>query len=154
MIDPRRKHRLTWLLLLNAAVPIIILLFLVYRRFSSGELGKLLFSCRLHDLLHIYCPACGWTRATSSLLRLDLVSALRQNVTAVVFVFGLIYADIRTVIAALRDEERLFHISPWTLWSFLAFALVYTIFRNILLLCFSVDITGDFLAFTQYLTLV
>lgn len=140
-----KKRRLFFLASANALLVFFIPVFIFYRRIAETPVGSLLFSCRFHDLLHLYCPACGGTRAIASLLRLDIISALRQNVSAVVLAAGLVYLDIRAIAAAIRNEDRIFHIDKSILWAYLAFVIVYAIVRDILLVCFSVDITGDFL---------
>ena len=48
-------------------------------------LPKLFSGCILHDLLLLYCPFCGGTRATEALLRLDILNALRANAFVVLF---------------------------------------------------------------------
>lgn len=139
---PRKSKRLFSYLLIHFALLVygafISLLFSASNRLGGGSF------CLSHDLLRIYCPFCGGTRALFRLLQLKPLSALRFHAALVLTLPFLLLLDVRALCLILRDrsEQRLF---PKWAWIFVGSVFVlYFIVRNVLLLGFGVDFAGDF----------
>lgn len=73
-----RNNRLLTLLILGPILPLAALLLL---RDSIIRWSASFPVCPFYRLFHLYCPACGNTRSVVSLLKLDLLSSLRYNIT-------------------------------------------------------------------------
>lgn len=138
-------RRLAVFIAVHTALAGCVFLFGAYLDFTSTSFGKFLASCPMHDLLRVYCPTCGATRAVTALLRFDLLTALRCHTALTVIVIGAVTSDICLLISILRKKEKLITPRPVVLWSALGLFLGYFILRDVLLICFSVDITGDFI---------
>ncbi len=63
----------------------IIALVLYFTRDFFIDLISHLPTCPFYAHLHLYCPACGNTRCVKALLRGDILTALRFNITPVIF---------------------------------------------------------------------
>ena len=102
-------------------------------------------TCPLHDLLHLYCPLCGGSRAILSLLRLDLPTALRVNPAVLLSLPVVLLYYARALVAFFRGDVFLFRIPRgWTI-ALLSLFGVFFLVRNVLLLAFGFDPTGDFI---------
>ena len=137
-----KQKRLFAFLLVHLAILLygvfILLLLSVSRRIGGG------YFCLSHDLLRIYCPFCGGTRALSSLFRLDLLSALCSHAALVITLPLLVFLDARALCLILfgREDRRLF--PTWARITVISLFLVYFILRNLLMLTVGFDPTGDF----------
>lgn len=63
----------------------IVALILYYTQDFFIALISLLPACPIYAHFHLYCPACGNTRCVKALLRGDILTALRFNITPVIF---------------------------------------------------------------------
>ena len=138
----KKNRRLLVFILLNLAAAGITLLFLVYSRYALS--GEFPFHCPFKNWFHLYCPACGGTRAVSALRHLDFLTAVKCNAYVVFIAFFSAYYDIRTLIRILRDEARPYYLPSWAGWGLLVVWGVFFIFRNLLLLT-GIDFPGDFI---------
>ena len=139
---PERKKLLLKYLFLHLAVLLYGVFILLWTLFSR-RLGVSYF-CLSHDLLRIYCPFCGGTRSLSSLLRLDLVAALRFNAAFVLSLPLLVFFDIRALFYILgsRCDRSLF--PRWAQITVATLFVLQFILRNLLLFGFGIDFAGDF----------
>ena len=99
--------------------------------------------CLLHDLLFIYCPLCGGTRAVSALMGLNFALAWQSN-AFVVLVAGV--GSIFYVIAwvrLLRGKEKLWILPGWLWISLAVLMIVFGVLRNVLMIGWGVDPLGD-----------
>ncbi len=100
-------------------------------------------SCIMHDAMHLYCPACGGTRAVSSLLRLNILQALGENASVVLVAFVFLGYDIAAFVRLIQKKATVIKIPIW-LWIVLPLILfVWFVARNVLLVAFSIDTLGD-----------
>ncbi len=138
-MDPRAVKKM---ILFHCATPTAAVLFYLYS-LASDRLGTVLRGCLLHDWFHLYCPACGGTRAMKALLKGDLWASVRYNpLVTVLLGFGL-YVYVKARLRLKRGEERLVVI-PKPFWTcFFVFLIVFFILRNLLLIAFGIDPTGD-----------
>ena len=124
-------------------------------RFVGIILGMLMFPniesvaegsfCLVHDILHVYCPGCGATRAFLSLLRLDVAAAAQYNLMVFILPVYVLFLIATLVFekvnpqkgscAKIRFRASLILVAIW---------LSYFVIRNVLLLVFGIDLVGDF----------
>ena len=106
-------------------------------------LSRILGGCLMHDLLWLYCPLCGGTRAVGSLARGAFLEAIRYNALAVVG--GAVFAVLEVVAwvcfflkkpSPVRLGKRFWIVCG-------VVALLFFICRNVLMIAFGVDTVGD-----------
>ncbi len=108
-----------------------------------SPLTKLLSGCLMHDLLLLYCPLCGGTRAVGALLRADLLSALRYNALAVAGITVFLAFEGSAWMRFFLKKEPYARIGK-RFW--IACAIVTAVFfigRNLLMVAFGIDPVGD-----------
>ncbi len=99
------------------------------------------YHCFLHDVLFLYCPFCGGTRAFLSLLRFNLLDALRLNPAVIIAGIAALILDVRALHLLLTKREGKMlprRLLPVAVIYFAA----YTWISNSLML-FGVDPVGD-----------
>ena len=144
-MSKRRKFLNLFILLHLAAFlygAFILLIGMITKRLGVS------YFCLSHDLLGIYCPFCGGTRALASLLRLDLLAALRFNAA---FLFSLpiiLFFDLRTLVRILQNRLDRPLLPKWVIPFVLTLFILQFVLRNLLLFGFGIDFTGDFLSLT------
>lgn len=103
-------------------------------------------TCAMHAVLHLYCPACGGTRAVAALLSLHPLRALRLYPPLYVLIVLLAEVEWRGVRCLVRRDRRAFEHYSGRRFLWLAGAVVlWFVLRNLLLIAFRIDITGDFI---------
>ena len=128
----------------------LCLLFFVYRSIMS-RLPTMLSGCMMHDFFKIYCPLCGGTRAVSSLLQFDFVSAVRYNLFVVAMIVAVIFADIRAGVRLLKGKEKLF-LCPLRVWiAAIIFFVLFAVLRNVFMIWLGYDPTGDLGVFWNHI---
>lgn len=142
----RRKPLIKTYLLINLGMilGIAAICLLSYWQKISGF--PLLY-CLSHQVLHIYCPLCGGTRAIKALLRLDILLALKTNAFAVCLLCVGVFFDVRAGILAMKGDLRALTIPRWVIWSMVAAFGVYFILRNVFMIVFGIDPLGDLVGF-------
>ncbi len=114
--------------------------FLVYALLTVGKEG---FECVFHRTTGFLCPGCGGSRAVLSLIRLDIISALKYNIAVPFGIFVYLYYNIRGVIAAKRKNWEYFSKEKYVLCIVLAVIIVLNcVVKNVLLLGFNIDFMG------------
>jgi hypothetical protein len=129
-------------LLLAALVGVLLLFHFVTRRFAGS-----IIICPMHDLLHLYCPFCGGTRAILSILTLRPLAALRYNPFVSIGLLVFAFFDIRALIRLIRKREAPLSIPKWIFPTAIAAGIVYTVLRNLLVIAFGIDPVGDLLPY-------
>jgi hypothetical protein len=68
-------------------------------------------TCAIYKYLHIYCPACGSTRATLTLIKFNIIDSLRYNPFIVyILFFSTLYIITETInIINFSNESNLKH---------------------------------------------
>jgi hypothetical protein len=141
----KTKLRHPYFILWHGVAVLAALLLPLYMRVASWVSG-LLGGCLMHRFF-IYCPLCGGTRAVAALLRLDLLSALQYNAFVVLLCFVILALDIWAWVRYFQKKEPLLHLPTWC-WVAACVALVaYFILRNLLMIVFGIDPTGDLVYF-------
>lgn len=132
-------------LILHGVAVLGVLLFPLYIKFSAW-LGQFLDGCLLHRFF-IYCPLCGGTRAISALLRFDLISALKYNALVVFLVVLALVLDVWAWVRFFQKKEPLIVLPKWFQVTFWTIYLGYFVLRNILMIFWGIDSTGDLVYF-------
>ncbi len=140
----RRKKRIALYLAVQMLAIILVIGAFVYRELLDALSSDGKFSaCPMHDLLHLYCPGCGGTRAIVALFRGQVIHSLACNPISLYLVVGFLVFDLRAAIAIMRNEERVLTIPPQYFWIMLAFAIVHCVLRNVLMITIGWDYLGD-----------
>ena len=141
-----RKKDLNAFLFLHAALAGLLLLFPLYLEISA-RLPKSLTACKIHDLLHVYCPVCGMTRSLSYLLGGRFSQSFVCYPPLYYFSFLFLYFDIRAFLCIFRGRRVHLPAIGAAAWSLLAVVLIFFIIRNILLTVFHIDPLCDLIYF-------
>ena len=145
-MNPIWKRR--WFWIGHVGVLLCVLLFPLYR-YLTDLLPPLLTGCIVHNRLFLYCPVCGGTRAVEALLRLDLLGAFRLNAFVTVCILAVLVIDALAWIRFFQKRSPYFRINPW-FWVIMAVSLVgYTVLRNLFMVVWGIDPTGDLGIFWQ-----
>ena len=108
-----------------------------------------LFGCFFHDRLHLYCSFCGGPRAVSALLRLELLEALRYNALVVGIALGALVLDAIAFWRLCKQKTPIFLYPRWGWIAMICLLVAFWILRNLLMIFFGIDPTGDLGAFWQ-----
>ena len=138
-----RKRFLLFLLISNAA---LLTVSLIYAHITSlsMESGIEAVSCIFKHNMKLYCPGCGGSRSLVYLLRFDILRSFIYYPALPVCALLVLDADVRAIISLIKD-------SPGAILGFRINALIIIpiiiilnfIIKNILLVCFGIDILGD-----------
>ena len=107
------------------------------------RVAELPFFCGFARLTHLYCPGCGFTRATKALLRGRLLSSLAAHPFALLGVLTVLYYEL-TLFLTARGRGR---PSAAPAVAFAIGLVAFFLIRNLLLVCGGVDLLGDLAAF-------
>ena len=118
-------------------------------KFANSRLpdGFYIPYCLCHDLLHLYCPFCGCTRAGLALLRLDVAESFAANPLVILFCVGFAAYDVIAV-ARVNKGNALPDLRRLGFWVGI-FLLVFSLVRNILMIFFGFDTLGELSFFWQ-----
>ena len=132
-------------LMLHAAALIGALILPLYMKVASW-LSSLFGGCIMHRFF-IYCPMCGGTRAVAALVRFDFLAAWNYNAFVVLLAFAVLALDVWAWVRYAQKKEPLIVLPKWS-WIVLAVALLtFFILRNVLMIFFGIDPTGDLVYF-------
>lgn len=95
-------------IILGAAVISISLLYF----FEDARFRNFFPRCPFYMMTGLFCPGCGAQRAFSSLLHLDIASAVRYNILAVAMIPLFMYSAYAAMINAFtggKVKQRLFY---------------------------------------------
>ena len=133
------RHPVFWAL--HGTALLCLLLLPLYMRLTS-YLGGIFGDCLMHRFF-IYCPLCGGTRAVAALAHLDFVSAWNYNAYVVVLGFVALGVDAWAWVRYFQKKEPLIILPKWAWIVFCASLVFYLILRNVLMIFFGIDPTGD-----------
>ncbi len=128
-------------LALHGAAILGALLLPLYMKLTSlisGVFGD----CLMHRFF-IYCPLCGGTRAVAALTRFDFVAAWNYNAYVVILSFVALGLDVWAWVRYFQKKTPLLPLPPWAWIAFCASLVFYLILRNVLMIFFGIDPTGD-----------
>ncbi|MBQ6893622.1 MAG: DUF2752 domain-containing protein [Clostridia bacterium] len=125
--------------LINGLLISAIALFPLYDKYLVGVPFN---RCAMLDYLHLYCPACGGTRAFSALISFDILSSLKYN--PIVFAGAVLFViyEIAMIKHLVRGKDRGLLLKPWMVFVFIGIWFSYAIIRNVLLF-YGIDLIGN-----------
>ena len=138
-MHPKAKKQF---LLVHVGILLLVLLFPLYR-YLATEVLDFASGCVLHDLLLLYCPMCGGTRAMQALLSFDLVGAFSYNALFIFLVAVFLVLDVIALIRLLRGKERIWCTPTWFWVSLTVLLIGYGVLRNYLMIAHGIDPVGD-----------
>ena len=109
--------------------------------------------CLVHEILHVYCPACGGTRALQYLLSFRIADSLMAHPVVFLGALALLYYDVLMVLSLIVGRgfyysERVRKISRVTVMTVLiSVAVVFALVRDILLVSGPYDYFGELIGF-------
>ena len=139
------KVRHPMFLALHGVAILAVLLLPLYMKLIS-LFGGVLGDCLMHRFF-IYCPLCGGTRAVAALFRFDFLAALKYNAFVVLLCFAVLLLDVWAWVRYFQKKEPLVLLPNWSYVVFSAILLVYFILRNVLMIFWGIDPTGDLVSF-------
>lgn len=126
----------------NAACVLAVLLFPLYKSLVAFLPDM---PCGMVRYLHLYCPACGGTRALDAFLSFDLLASVRYNPIIVIGAGALAVFEFGMIRGIVRGEPRPPLVKTAHLFVVLGMWFAFFAVRNVLLLC-GIDLLGDILA--------
>ena len=100
--------------------------------------------CEFSKVFHLYCPGCGGTRAIQYLLHGKILSSLLSNpipINTAVLVLRIWSALGHNVLFPKKKEWKIMH--QWEMWGILVVVIGFFVLRNLALVFFGWDFTGD-----------
>ena len=135
-----RKEQWITFITANSLVVLAVVLFPVYLEYRDV---LPITKCIMLEFMHIYCPACGVTRAIKSLLQFDILASIKYN--PIVFIGAVLFIlyEIAMIKHLIKGGDRDCLLKPWMAYVVLGFWMTYAIVRNILLF-YGIDIVWNF----------
>lgn len=140
------KNERTAFIWVNVGCVVLFVALLAWK--YSPTLQVLNAPCMFHEMLHLYCPGCGGTRAVYALLQLHILESLGSH-PFVLFV-AMILAEyyIGAVITLIRNNgKRYYYLRVWFCYAALGVVVVNFALKNILLIFFHYDFLGDLIKY-------
>ena len=146
---PTKDRRLAFVLANLTALGIAVCAH-VWRALIDALSLEGISGCIMHDLVHIYCPLCGGTRAFVALCRGQLWQSLQYHPLALYFALGFLMFDGIALYRLIRRDERpLLAVPRWYWIVAIVIAAIVFVARNIALICLGLDNLGDLVAYWQ-----
>ena len=102
--------------------------------------------CFFKEVTHLYCPACGGTRAVKALLRLDLKASLFCNPIVLYGVLMCLWSAVWFMIWKFSGRKvQTFQPGLWMLYAGFVLFFGFDVIRNIGVYQFGYDYLGDLL---------
>lgn len=143
------KEQLKRLAVLNALAGLVILAIAVSAlgiRFVNSHLQDYYIPyCLTHDLLHLYCPFCGCTRAGLALFKLDFVGSFLANPLIILGVLGWVVYNVISIVR-ISKGKNIPDLGRVGLFVGL-FLLLFFALRNVLMIFFGFDTLGELVGF-------
>jgi hypothetical protein len=123
-----KKYTLGYILFLMASMIGGMILYVF-----DPEKTNIFIKCMFFSYTGYYCPSCGLTRALHKLLHFEVLNAIRYNVFSILVVIIFVWINYYFVNCLIlkRKCEMEIKLGINFLKGFVAFTVLYTIFRNI-----------------------
>lgn len=132
-------------IVVNILVGIAVLLMFLFMLLQRIEVIPGM-PCIIHDVMHIYCPGCGGTRAIFALLHGHVLESVYYNPAVVMgFVLALHYELGVGITLKKKNGKRYYCTSLVPLIICGIVLVIFTVVRNYLLLALDYDMLQDFL---------
>ncbi len=132
-----------WLIFcsVNGLLISAVLLYPLYDKYLAGTPFN---RCALLDVFHLYCPACGGTRAFAALINFDIAASLKYNPMVFISACIFIIYEIAMIKHLIKGGDREIFIKPWMVFVFIGVWFAYSIARDVLLF-YGIDLLGNVL---------
>ena len=137
----KTKLRHPLFLALHGAALLVALFMPLYIKLANW-LGSVFGGCLMHRFF-IYCPLCGGTRAIAALTRFQFLEAWNYNALVVLLSVVVLGLDMWAWVRYLQKKEPLVILPRWSWITACVLLVTYFILRNVLMIFFSIDPTGD-----------
>lgn len=134
---------------IHVAIPLICLTAMLITQFVQKTPASLFSGCWFHDVLFLYCPLCGGTRAAGALARFDFWEAFQYNAAVVIFLIAFLIGDLIVFVRLVRKKEKWWSVPRWCWFAAIGLFVGYTVLRNLLMVLWEIDPTGDLVSFWQ-----
>ena len=132
-----------WFALINLSLALGLLYFILYKTFNF-EVNLSLMPCILHDIVHIYCPGCGGTRAFQALLDFNFIHSFLANPLVIFILIIFLYFYFGILITILKNNgKKYFKFGNWIIYGFVIIFIFTGIVRNVLMVSNGYDYLGD-----------
>lgn len=103
-------------------------------------------TCVLHDVMHIYCPGCGGTRAVFALLKGHFLDSLYYNPAVLLGAILILHYEVGVFVTLLKKNGKRYYCSNLALVVlYVVIIAIFTIVRNYLLIRCGYDMLQDFI---------
>lgn len=129
----------------NILVGIAVLLTFLFMLLQRVEVIPSM-PCIIHDVMHIYCPGCGGTRAMFALLQGRVLESLYYNPAIMLGVALTLHYELGVIITLIKKNGKRYYCTNWIPLIVCGIILVaFTVVRNVLLIEMGYDMLQDFL---------
>ena len=105
--------------------------------------------CLSHDILHLYCPFCGCTRAGLALLKLDFAASIKANPLVLIFIVGFVLFNFVSFLRIKRGKD-IIKIKRAGLYAGIILT-CYALLRNLLMIFCDFDTLGELVSFWSFI---
>lgn len=125
------------LLIFDALTLVIGIAFIIWRKLSHT------LPCLTKTTFKIYCPACGGTRAVSSLLRFDIIDSLCHNPIVLYIAVCIVLVNVLGVIAIVKKKSNIFYAWRPLVYGGILILAVFCVVKNVLMIFFKIDLSDE-----------
>ena len=137
----KTKLRHPLFLALHGAAILAAFLLPLYIKVANW-LGGIFGGCLMHRFF-IYCSLCGGTRAVAELTRFHFIEAWNYNALVVILCVVVLALDVWAWVRYFQKKEPLIILPRWSWITACVVLVIYFILRNVLMIFFGIDPTGD-----------
>ena len=102
------------------------------------------YPCLWKEIMHMYCPGCGGTRAVNELLHFHFIKSFLSNPIVIYLAGVFLYYYVGTTLAVWCKGRRIFFRAGNWIWiAGVSIIVLNTILRNYLAIIYGIDYLGD-----------
>ena len=148
-MNQQKRRLVTFLIVQLVALGLVVGAFVLRHMIdhAPGNESGQISSCIMHNLLHIYCPLCGGTRAMIALVQGHVWQSLCYNPLSAYLSAGFLYFDIVAAVRIQKDHPTPLSIPTWYWIVGIVMAVLVFLVRNVALIGFGLDNLGDLVGY-------